>query len=352
MRILFDLGHPANVHYFKYLIRYLENNGHSCVVLARDKDVTASLLHELEIPFINKGAGGTHLLDRIEYTSHSLALIQRTIQDVNPHLCISHGSPYLAFASWRHNLPHIMFNDTEKAIFFKQVTKWFRPDTYVPECFYETGIEGLNKLPSYMELAYLHEDLFTPKPFVLKELGDEYILLRFVSQHALHDIGLSQTSYHFKKSIVERLQPYGNVWISSEIPLPDDLRKFRLPVPPGEVHSVIAGARLVIGNSATMCAEAAVLGTPSIHIHQNQWGYIRELEERYGLLRHFDGTEHGYDLAVKAAVDMLEDVHLLNSLHNRRKRMLSEKENMFTLMARITEEKIASLEQDEDGGGG
>lgn len=350
MRILFDFGHPANVHYFKYLIQYLENNGHSCFVLARDKDVTTSLLQELGIPFINKGAGGTHLLDRIEYTSHSLALIQRAIQDVKPHLCISHGSPYLAFACWRHNLPHIMFNDTEKAAFFKQVTEWFKPDTYVPECFYETRVKGLNKLPSYMELAYLHPDLFTPNIAGVKELGDNYILLRFVSQHALHDIGLSQASFHFKKSIVEQLKPYGYLWISSETRLPDDLQKYELPMPPGEVHNVIAGASLVIGDSATMCAEAAVLGTPSIHIHQNQWGYIHELEERYGLLRHFEGTEDGYHLALNTAVDMLQNPDLPKKLKSRRKRMLSEKENMFTLMTRIVERKIAGLEQDEAGG--
>ena len=351
MRILFDFGHPADVHYFKHLIQHLENNGHSCFVLARDKDVTTSLLGELGIPFINKGEGGAHLLDRIEYTSHSLALIQRAFQDVKPHLCISHGSPYLAFACWRHNLPHMMFNDTEKAAFFKQITEWFKPETYVPECFYETGVKGLNKLPSYMELAYLHPELFTPNTTRVKNLGENYTLLRFVSQHALHDFGLSQTSFHFKKRFVELLKPYGNLWISSETRLPDDLQKYELPTPPGEVHHVIAGARLVIGDSATMCAEAAVLGIPSIHIHQNRWGYIRELEERFGLLRHFDGTEDGYRMALKAAEDMLQDPYLSGKLHTRRKQMLSEKENMFTLMARITEQKISSLERDEAGSG-
>ena len=44
MKILFDLGHPAHVHYFKNLIKLLEKNDHQVLIIAREKDVTHSLL--------------------------------------------------------------------------------------------------------------------------------------------------------------------------------------------------------------------------------------------------------------------------------------------------------------------
>ena len=44
MRILFDLGHPAHVHYFKNLIKLLKKNGNQVLIVAREKDVTHSLL--------------------------------------------------------------------------------------------------------------------------------------------------------------------------------------------------------------------------------------------------------------------------------------------------------------------
>ena len=44
MKILFDLGHPAHVHYFKNLIKVLEKNGNQIMIIARKKDVTHNLL--------------------------------------------------------------------------------------------------------------------------------------------------------------------------------------------------------------------------------------------------------------------------------------------------------------------
>ena len=37
MKILFDLGHPAHVHYFKNLIKLLEKNGNQVLIIARKK---------------------------------------------------------------------------------------------------------------------------------------------------------------------------------------------------------------------------------------------------------------------------------------------------------------------------
>jgi predicted glycosyltransferase len=58
---------------------------------------------------------------------------------------------------------------------------------------------------------------------------------------------------------------------------------------------ILAQCDLVISDSQTMTAEAAVLGTPALRINDfvGKLGYLKELEERYGLCHGFkpDQTE-------------------------------------------------------------
>ena len=40
MKILLGIGHPADVHFFKYFINDLKNKGHEVYVAAREKEIT------------------------------------------------------------------------------------------------------------------------------------------------------------------------------------------------------------------------------------------------------------------------------------------------------------------------
>ena len=73
--------------------------------------------------------------------------------------------------------------------------------------------------------------------------------------------------------------------------------------PVEEIHHLIAHARLVVGESATMSSEAAVLGVPAVFIATTGRGYTDDEERRYGLVRHF--TEAQYDLAVATIEEIL-----------------------------------------------
>src|SRR3990172_7698608 len=53
MRILFDIGHPAHVHFFRNPIRLLKEKGHTVLVTSRDKEVAHQLLDSLSIPHIS-----------------------------------------------------------------------------------------------------------------------------------------------------------------------------------------------------------------------------------------------------------------------------------------------------------
>jgi predicted glycosyltransferase len=44
MKILFEVTHPAHVHFFKHTIWNLKDRGHDVFVEARDKEMTLDLL--------------------------------------------------------------------------------------------------------------------------------------------------------------------------------------------------------------------------------------------------------------------------------------------------------------------
>ena len=336
MKILFDIGHPANVHYFRNLIKWAEKEGHQYLLLARDKDVTLQLLKEYQIPFQNKGIGGEAYVDRLIYTIKSLYKINQSVRDFKPDICISHASPYLAVVAAFRGIKHIMFNDTERALLFKQIVKYCKPEVFSPNSFIGKENSDFEIFPSYMELAYLHPDFFsiTESEGIVDKLGKKFTLLRFVANNAAHDMGTEYISDGFKRDLVKKFREYGNVWITSESRLPDDLLKFKLNVAPSEIHKVIASAMLLVGDSATMSSEAAMLGVPSIFINQNKLGYITELEEKYGLVQHFMPDHKGCKKAMEASVAILENDNRKNLYQKRREVMLKNKINLTDYMIR------------------
>lgn len=55
MRIVVDIGHPADVHLFKNVIQILKANGHDVLVTARNKEITLDLMYKLGIKYVKIG---------------------------------------------------------------------------------------------------------------------------------------------------------------------------------------------------------------------------------------------------------------------------------------------------------
>ena len=123
-------------------------------------------------------------------------------------------------------------------------------------------------------------------------------------------------------------------------PDPDDLVPCRLRLPAEKLHDAIAHAALLVGDSATMSTEAAVLGVPSVFINENRLGYIREMDEKYGLVKHFMSDKKGCEAALEAALSILQDESRTTLYRSRRDGMLGEKKNMTKIMVRIVEQLL------------
>jgi predicted glycosyltransferase len=107
--------------------------------------------------------------------------------------------------------------------------------------------------------------------------------------------------------IVEILRPHGQVIISSEGVLSGELESYSTKVRPQDMLHLLAGARIFIGDSQTMAAEAGVLGTPFIRYNDfvGKIGYLDELENKYQL---------GYGIKTEQEASMMEAIEsLLNN---------------------------------------
>ena len=92
MKVLFDLGHPAHVHYFKNLIELLQKHGHKVLVIARKKDVTQELLKAYKIPYKSRGEGSKTLIGKFFYLFKTNLKLYHYSKSFEPDIFISFAS--------------------------------------------------------------------------------------------------------------------------------------------------------------------------------------------------------------------------------------------------------------------
>jgi uncharacterized protein len=302
MKILIDIGHPAHVHYFRNFIELMTGKGHQIHVISRDKEVTFDLLRKYNIPFISRGKGATGFFGKILYILKADLKLIREGFSFKPDILLSFASTYAAHASFVLGKPHIAFDDTEHS---KYEIFLYRPFTKVilnPQCFKKVFGQKQVRFKGFMELCYLHPKYFNPDSNVLPQLklkeSEPFILLRFVSWTASHDLGEKGFSSEAKLILVKELSDHIRVFISSENTLPEQLEQYRLPVSPEKLHNVLFYSTLYIGEGATTASECAMLGTPAIYVNSLSAGTLEE-QERLGLLFSFRNSERVLEKALE-----------------------------------------------------
>ncbi|MCK5283685.1 MAG: DUF354 domain-containing protein [Nanoarchaeota archaeon] len=280
MRVLIDINHPADVHQFKNMIWQMEKRGHKFLITARDKDCALDLLKEYKFDFIKRpGYKGLMKLIGVFLIDYRL---YRIAKKFNPDILVgSSGDCYIAQVSKILRKPSIVFDDTEHSSIQNWLTFPFADKIVTPESYKINLGKKQVRYNGFKELAYLHPKYFKPDTSILEELGlkknDKFILIRFVSWEAAHDIG--KTGIKDKIDFVESLAKKYKVFVSSEAPLPKELEKYEIMIKKEKIHSVLWYSSLYIGEGATMATEAALLGIPTIYINELQLGYINKLKK-------------------------------------------------------------------------
>ena len=292
MRILFYLGHPAHFHLFKHVVGSLEKNGHHVQVVIKAKDVLKDLLEEARWTYeqVHERGPKKNKLDFAVNLFKRDVAVYRIAKEFKPELMLG-TSAEITHVGKLLGIKSIVVNedDFEVVPWFGRLAYPFATAILAPSVC-SVGRWGKKKIPyeGYHELAYLHPDHFTPDKDIQRQLaphGERYFILRFAQLTAHHDVGRKGISAEVANYVIRLLEPHGNVYITSERKLEEEFEGYRIAIDPALMHSALQFASLYIGDSQTMAAEAAVLGTPSIRFNDfvGEISYLDELEHRYGL---------------------------------------------------------------------
>ena len=341
MRLLVDILHPAHVHVFGALARELGKRGHEVRFTLREKECARELLDQRGLSYetLSQQHRGVGLAS--EFVQRS-ARLWKVVSDFRPHFLAGIMGPSITMVGrLRRALGHdrtrvAVFYDTEIAKLTNTIVYPLADYVCTPDC-YSAPVRG-NHLtyPGYHELAYLHPHRFTPDADMVRSMGidptSRYFLLRFVSYQASHDLGTDGLTIGQKIQLVRTLRDYGTVYVSSEGPLPEELEPHRLHIPASVIHDVVSFARLLVGESATMASEAAVLGVPAVYISPHGRGYTDDQERRYGLVKNFTGDLFFGDW-LSEVEGLAADPELKDKARAARARLLSEKTDVAQWMA-------------------
>ena len=245
MRIVVDINHPAHVHYFKNFVREMKDKGHEILITASQKDMTFKLLEGYQLEFVNAGSYGKSVMDKIVNTPIMDMKYYLLVKQFRPDILIGAGSIRAAHASYILRKPCINFEDTEHSTEQIRLYMPFVKLVCTPSCYLKNLGKKQVRFNSYLELASLHPNRFIVDRGVLDELNlkesDSLIIIRFVSWGASHDVG--HHGICDKVLMVEELEKYGRVLITSEGPLPEELKKFQIKISPNKIHDIMSCAR-------------------------------------------------------------------------------------------------------------
>lgn len=234
----------------------------------------------------------------------------------------------MAVAAFLTRKPHVIFEDTEVSKFSLKLCRLFSSCIITPENFLiNLGDKQIRK-PIYKELFYLHEKEFFPDKNKLIKCGIDafhpYIVVRFVSWNASHDVGKGGISDKKKIEFVEKLVKLGNVYLSSEAELPHQLKAYELKIPFEDIHHVLYYATVVISEGASIASEAAILGTHAFYLNEIASGTTEEQEKKYQLLRVLHNPTTRYEIALSETKELMNNPDIWEKGKEKRKRILEE----------------------------
>lgn len=335
MKYLIDIGHPAHVHYYKNFVRAVTKKGDDVLFTCRDKDVTIELLHHNAFKYINLGRPFRSIPGKMFGIIYFTIRIFFISLSYKPNMFLN-ATVYSAFVAWLMRRPHLSIEDTfnmEQVKFYLPFTSCVLTGNYSHPLFLNKKVI---RYRGYQELMYLHPNQFNPDKSVLKDLGlqekEPYVLLRFVSWEASHDLGHKGVSLENKIFAVKSFSKYAKVLISSESELPESLEKYKINIPVHKIHDAMAYSSLIFGESATMVSEGAMLGIPGIFLDNTGRFYTRDQEEQYGLVFNYSESEEDQIKAIHKGVELLMDHETRQDWKGKRGQMLADNIDVTAFM--------------------
>src|SRR5690606_7297479 len=157
------------------------------------KEMSHRLLELYGFTYLDRGKGKSGKWGKIIYLLYANLKLLRIARKFKPDLFLNFLHPYPSQVAKLMAKVSLVFSDTEHASLHHKLTLPFATKIYTPSCYRIDLGKKQVRFDSYMELAYLHPNYFTPNPDILKILGveenEKFALIRFVSWKAVHDFG-------------------------------------------------------------------------------------------------------------------------------------------------------------------
>jgi len=354
-RVMFGMGHPAHFHLFYHTIRILKKKNIQVNIVISEKDILEQLLteHEMEYVKIAERKKNEGLLDKAKKILTSTIQLRKYVSEFKPQLLVG-TLTQLSYTGKMLKIPVLFFGEDDITYTWMQclITYPFVNYIVAPDKT-NVGIFRRKKIsyPGYQKLAYLHPEFFQPDAALIPEIDttQTYTIIRLVSLTAYHDVNVGGIGSEILAQIILKLSKYGKVYITSEKKLPEHLMKYALPVKSAYIHHALAFASLFIGDSQSMCVEAAMLGVPSLKFNDfaGRIGILEDLEKKYQLTCGFK-TSQGEDLLSK--IDELFSAKDLKAVYQERKKnMLMNKINVTSFYVWLIENYPDSIAQIKSG---
>jgi predicted glycosyltransferase len=344
MTVLVYLGHPAHFHLFKETIKNLQAKAVKVIIVIKSKDVLEKLLTDSGLPYLNisdannKGSTYKNFAKRL----YNLAKI---IRAEKPKLLAGSAAELTILGKLFRIPSYIFFEDDFEAVKkFAKIAGPLATKLICPECCsaWKWNDKKLG-YKSYHELAYLHPSHFTPDAEKVKSvfnLNEKNFILRFAQLTAYHDVGKSGITTDIARQLIDMLSAKGNVFITSERALEPQFEKYRIQISPLDIHHALYFADMYIGDSQTMTAEAAVLGTPAIRFNDfvEELSYLEELEHTFDLTYGIKTNQP--EKLLETVKQLLQTPNLKQDWQNRREKMLNERIDFADFMTKLIEKNI------------
>ena len=345
MNFLFYLGHPAKFNFHKQQINTLKRKGHIVDVIINTKDILEDLVIEEGWNYTNifpksRKIKGVHVYISA-FVSLFLSVYRLWIYSRKKHYDVFVGDLLVVLGRLKRVPSFYPTDDVLSAVPEQQVA--LIPAHYIiaPEITY-LGKYSKKKIAykGYKALAHLHPNHFTPDLSKLSknlQSGRPYFIIRCTGFGATHDINKTGIDNEMLNELVRVLSPQGNILISSERGLPENLSKYKMIINKSDMSHYLAFATILLSDSTTMSSEAAVLGTPSIEFDEYFYeiDQMLELQDKYGLIHCFRANER---VQLFNKVDELLKIKNIKEIYkSRRDIMLADKIDVSSFLTWLFE---------------
>jgi hypothetical protein len=307
MNILFYFGHPAKFHFFKNTINNLYSNGHQVDIFINGKDVLEDLVKAEGWQYYNlfpKGRKIKNIPPKMSILINiARTLLKLFLKTYNRKYDLFVTSDLLVIIGKIKKVTSILVTDDDiKGVPNQWLLFKFSDYIFAPKIC-NLGKYETKKISfyGYKALGHLHPNHFKPSVEIINKYNlqpGSYFFIRTVAVISHHDSGMHGINDELLCRIIKFLEPFGTILLNSERKVPQHLQKYILSFNKNEIAHILAFSRMVISDSSTVCAEAAVLGVPTIEY--NSWFQLYEQPKelaKYDLVYY---TFNEFDLFSKA----------------------------------------------------